>query len=101
MSDVLQLLDRQEQAMRSLYETNQRLLQLARTQAKELAARTADDDEWTRLPSKKDRERCRFSKWSLSTLNRRIESGEVRRKRIAGTTFYSGSDVRRLIQGEP
>ena len=95
--DELTVLDRFDRALDELHNASKAVLAIARRLEKEAAARDADDDEWTRLPSKKARERCRFSNWSIATLERRIASGEVRRKRVAGTTFYSGSDVRRLI----
>lgn len=98
MSDVLQILDEQEKALEALYASNKRLLSLARTQQKELEARTAEDIEWIRLPGKGLR--CKISNWSRRHLEKLQKAEKVRKRRTTDGSFYSGADVRRLIQGD-
>ena len=58
-------------------------------------ASQADDDEWTRLPGTKNR--CTVSNYSRTHVNRLIEAGTVRRKKVGTSTFYSAADMRRYI----
>lgn len=60
-----------------------------------LAAGTADDDGWTRLPAPKAR--CPVSGWSRSTILRQIDRGAVRSKSVSGCRYYAAADVRRIL----
>lgn len=88
-------LDRAQEAIEALSAASKAVLQLARTQARAADARAADPDEWHRLPAGRDR--CPVSRWSRSTLHRRIRSKDIRGKTVDGSSYYSLSDVRRLI----
>jgi hypothetical protein len=63
--------------------------------ARELAAARREGDEWLRMPAAKGR--CQISHMSRSSLNRQIIAGKVRAKSVRGLKFYSGADVRRLL----
>lgn len=63
--------------------------------ARELAAARGDADEWTRYPAAKGR--CTVSGWSRSKIHRLAERGQIRRKQVGTSVFYSAADVRRLI----
>lgn len=96
--DTADILDRLERASSELHAASRAAIDLVRIQSKEMAARIGPDDEWTRLPG--DKCPCKISGWSRSKLKRLIASGQVRKKRATGSTFYSGADVRRLIDGD-
>jgi hypothetical protein len=99
MDDCTAVLDRLERAARDLHEAMQAAIRIARNQAKELQARTADDDEWLRMPGAK--QKCPILGCSHGTIRRHIKDKKIRRKRAVGTTFYSGADARRLIRKAP
>ncbi|MDB6078658.1 MAG: hypothetical protein JWO82_2405 [Akkermansiaceae bacterium] len=98
-TDATAILDRLERAELELHHAATAALKLARAMAESTAAARADDDEWTRMPAAK--ERCPISNWSRSTLNRLTAPSplkpKVRRKTIGGSVFYSGRDVRALL----
>lgn len=75
--------------------TEATLARLARAVELGTAARTADDDGWTRLPRPKGR--CPVSGWSRSTVLVRIKLGQVRSKVVAGARYYAAKDVLQLI----
>jgi hypothetical protein len=95
MNTLQEILDQQERTVEALYRSNKALAEIARNQARELAARTADDDEWTRMPGRG--QRCKVSNWSRSKLNHLIEANKVRRKESCGSVFYAAADVRKLL----
>lgn len=64
--------------------------------ARQLAAARADGDEWTRFPSPKGR--CPISGFSRSKIDRLTSAGTIRRKSVGTSAFYSGADVRRILQ---
>jgi hypothetical protein len=99
MQSIVQVIDEQEKALEALYRSHKSLLGLARTQAKQLAAKDTDDDEWLRMPSGK--QKCPILGCSDTTIRRHIKAGAIRRKRSVGTTFYSGADARRLVAESP
>lgn len=84
-----------ERATDALHAASKAVLRLARSNERTASAKAADPDEWTRLPN--GIRRCPVSGWSRSTLIRRCNGGEVRRKTVGGATFYAAGDVRRLI----
>lgn len=95
MQTIVQVIDEQEKALDALYRSHKSLLGLARTQAQQLAAQAADDDEWLRMPGAK--QKCPILGCSHGTIRRHIKDKKIRRKRAVGTTFYSGADARRLL----
>ncbi len=95
---VEEVLDRLQQAAEAQHAATLATLQLCRTILMEAKARHEDDDDWLRMPPSK--QRCPVSRWSRSTLNRHIEAGNVRRKRIGRMTYYSGADVRAWIANQ-
>jgi len=97
-SDPTAILARLDAAISELHAAAKAAVDLARMMAKETAARPGDDVEWTRMPAKSDR--CRFSNFSRSKIDRLIAAKKVRRQRSSGGVFYSGADVRRLFRGE-
>lgn len=99
MDTTAQVLDRMEAAISELAKATAAVIQLARQQLYDAQARAEDDDDWRRLPMPK--KRCIISNWSRSTLNRHIEEGHVRRKRIRRCVFYSGKDVRNYLNTSP
>lgn len=92
-----EIIDSLDRATAALNLAAKAAIELARSQAKDAAARLGDTDDWTRMPSKG--ERCRYSEWSRSKLNHLIDAGQVRKKRTAGCAYYSGADVRNLLNG--
>lgn len=107
MIAATEILDRHEKALNEMHAANLALLALARSQAMDAEARAADDDEWTRMPSNKGK--CHVSKWSRSTIIRRIKESDpdkdpsrvVRGKSVRGAAYYSAADVRRYIDLYP
>jgi hypothetical protein len=89
------VLSRLEAAAMASHQATLATLQLCRSLLTESSARSADDDDWLRMPSQT--KRCPISGWSRTTLNRHITSGDVRKKRISSCAYYSGADVRKLI----
>jgi hypothetical protein len=61
---------------------------------KDMEARTADDDDWQRIPGRGERSE---GGWSQSKLYQQIRAGHVRKKKVAGFPYYSAADVRRMI----
>lgn len=98
-SDLATALATLERATEAAHAATRAVLQLARTQARAADARAADPDEWTRLPAGRDR--CPVSRWSRSTLHRRIKSRSIRGKTVDGSSYYSLTDVRHLISRSP
>lgn len=100
-----EILDQLESSTRALLEASAAAITLARAIVRDSQARTADDDEWTRMPLHPHR--CPVSRWSRGTLDRRTKDGprgeppQVRRKSVGSTVYYSLADVRRLIAGAP
>ena len=88
-------LEHLDRATDALHAAAKAVLRIARSQERTAAAKSTDPDEWTRLPASP--RRCPVSGWSRSTLIRRCNGGEVRRKTVGGATFYAAADVRRLI----
>jgi len=99
MTDLAQALASIDRAAETLAAATRAAVRIARQLAADTGARTADDDEWTRLPQ--PGHRCHVSAWSRSTILRRITEGRVRRRTVGGSTYYSAADVRRLISREP
>lgn len=95
MSDSQAALDRLALALDELHAAAHAVLKLARTQQKELEARTAEDVEWKRMPGRG--KRCEISGWTRAYIDQLSKAGKVRKKKITGGVFYSGADVRRLI----
>lgn len=101
-----EILEQHEKAVLELHKANLALLGLVRSQVKESEARFADDDEWTRMPSEKLKERCHVSGWSRSTIVRRSKEKDsadkprVRTKSVKGAAYYSAADVRRYINAQ-
>jgi hypothetical protein len=104
VSTAAELLDELQAALRATQKATEAVLALARSQAKEAEAKAADDDEWTRMPTGKNR--CPVSGWSRSTLIRRIHESDpenaplqvIRGKSVKGSSYYSAADVRRYLQ---
>ena len=88
-------LDRLDRATDELHAAAKAVLRLARSNERAAAAKSADPDEWTRLPN--GTRRCPVSGWSRSTLIRREKTGSIRFKSVQGSTFYAAADVRRII----
>lgn len=88
-------LEELDRATDALHAAAKAVLRLARSNERAAAAKSADPDEWTRLPN--GTRRCPVSGWSRSTLIRRANAGDIRRKSVRGTTFYAAADVRRII----
>ena len=89
------VLDKLERATIEQHAATLATIQLCRTVLTAAKARSADDDDWLRLPSPTSR--CPISHMSRSSLNRRIEEGKVRKKKIDNMTYYSGKDVRTYL----
>lgn len=94
-ADTQAVLDRLDRATAELHSAAKAAIEIARAQAKESAARLGDDVEWVRMPGKG--ERCRITNFSRSKLNHLIDAGRVRKQRRAGGAFYSGADVRAIL----
>lgn len=99
MHDPLAVIDRLDRAIIELHEATRAAVMLARTQTKQLAAQSADDDEWLRMPGKKAK--CPILGCSHMTIRRHIAAGAIRQKHAIGTVFYSGADARQLISEAP
>lgn len=99
-SEHLATLDRLEGAMGALHEASLAALALARSQLEDARARGADADEWTRLP--REGERCPVSGLSRSTINRRINDTDpkkrIRTKTLGSARYYSASDLRAQLK---
>ena len=96
MNTAAELLDELQAAIRATQKATEAVLALARTQAAQAEAKAADDDEWTRMPTGKNR--CKVSGWSRSTLIRRIHEKAIRGKSVLGSAYYSAADVRRYLK---
>ena len=61
----------------------------------------ASPREW--LPMVKRGKRCPVSGWSTATVQRLIAAGHLRSRKVTGSRFYSGTDMRRYIatQSQP
>lgn len=99
MSTAEQVLDRLDKALNEIHAASAAVIQFSRRQLEDTKARGEDDDDWRRLPT--PTQRCPLSRWSRTTLNRRIDAGDVRRKRIGRMTYYSGADVRAWLAKQP
>ena len=99
MNETTAVLDRLERAVRELHLAMLEGFKFVRLQAQQLSAKSADDDEWLRMPGAK--QKCPVLGCSNGTIRRLITKGNIRRKRAVGTTFYSGADARRLLKERP
>lgn len=99
MSAAAEVLDRLQAAAETQHAATLATLQLCRTILTESKARGEDDDDWLRMPSPKAR--CPLSGWSRTSLVRRIEAGDVRKKKISGMAYYAGADVRAYLSKQP
>lgn len=91
------ILDRLDRATEELHAASRAAIQLARATISHTTARSADGDDWCRLPSPKTR--CPISDWSRSTLCRHISAGTIRAKSIKGCRYYALKDVREYLNG--
>ena len=67
----------------------------AMTLARELASARGDADEWLRCPGPKAR--CPISGFGRTKIYTLTKTGRVRGKSVGQAAFYSGADVRRLL----
>lgn len=85
-------------AVRTLHRAVKATEAFVRETQRSTAARSADDDDWRPMPNGK--QRCEISGKTGRTINTWHAAKKVRKKRINGSAYYSGHDVRRLISGE-
>lgn len=91
MEDPLRVMENLERAVAALEEASRAAIALAKAQMEEARARTADDDQWTRMP--RVGERCPATGLSRSTIIRHINSKKARSKLIGGTRFFAAADI--------
>lgn len=107
-ADILEALDTSRaaaaQAAAALDRAAAAAITFARSTVREAEAKLADDDDWRRLPTGKPDSRCPISNWSRSGILRKAITGQqapvpgsIRTKHIGKARFYSGADVRRLL----
>ena len=94
MSSATEVLDRLDRATSELHAASQAAIQLAKATVKAAEARSADDDDWRRMPGRKERAE---GGWSLRKLQMQIAAGVIRKKSIIGCPYYSAADVRKII----
>ncbi|MEI7912014.1 MAG: hypothetical protein WCK77_20470 [Verrucomicrobiota bacterium] len=87
----------EEKLLKRMEEIDRRIERLARAVENSAAARTVDDDGWTRIPRQAPGSRCAVSGWSWNTLARKIKAGQVRTKIVQGFRYYAAKDVNELI----
>jgi hypothetical protein len=92
--EAIEVMDRLERASAELAEAIRAALSLVKQMVKDMEARIADDDDWRRMPLRKERSE---GGWSLRKLQLEIKAGRIRKKSVAGFPYYSASDVRKLI----
>ncbi len=95
MTTAEQILDRLERSAEEQHAATKAALQLCRTMMVDASARTADDDDWLRMPATGGT--CPISGWSRTTLARHIRTGDVRKRSLRRMTYYSGADVRTAL----
>ena len=92
--EALEVMERLERASAEMADAMRAALALVKQMVRDMEARIADDDDWTRMPRRGGR--CAEG-WSLRSLPREITKKTVRKKRIGGFAYYSAADVRRAI----
>lgn len=95
MSTADNLLDALEKAITATNTASIALIRHSREEIRNAAARSADDDDWIRLPQ--PGKRCPITNWSRSTVIRRIEAKDIRSRTTGKMRYYSGTDVRKYI----
>lgn len=101
MNELLKALDAAEKAMDELYRNTKALYAIARAETISAAARSQDDDDWTRMPVSP--RRCPISRWSRSTIeaNAKKHPQRLRTKLVDGGRYYSGRDIRAWLADPP
>lgn len=89
-----EILNRLDRAIDELHVASKAAFELAKQIAKDTEARLTDDDDWCRMPRRKERSE---GGWSLRKLQMEIKAGHVRKKMVVGYPYYSAADVRRVI----